>query len=190
MSADGPARLVGDAGIHLAVAPSPDGRYLLVTTAHRPFSYVVPLGRFPQRIEVWDLDGGLVKRVTDRPLIEEMSIAFDATVPGPRDATWREDAPATLVWTEALDNGDPARAAERRDRLVALAAPFTGEPRTLFEAGYRINDIVWAGDALALTFEGWWKSRRERVWAITEENVRRFVNGEPLLNLCDKRAGF
>ncbi len=167
VSADGPARLVGDAGIHLAVAPSPDGRYLLVTTAHRPFSYVVPLGRFPQRIEVWELDGGLVKRVTDRPLIEEMSIAFDATVPGPRDATWREDAPATLVWTEALDNGDPARAAERRDRLVALAAPFTGEPRTLFEAGYRINDIVWAGDALALTFEGWWKSRRERVWAIT-----------------------
>ncbi|HET6700566.1 MAG TPA: prolyl oligopeptidase family serine peptidase [Gemmatimonadaceae bacterium] len=167
VSADGPARLVGDTGIHLSVAPSPDGRYLLVTTAHRPFSYVVPLGRFPQRIEVWDLDGGPVKRVTDRPLIEEMSIAFDATVPGPRDATWREDAPATLVWTEALDNGDPARAAERRDRLVALAAPFTGEPRTLFEAGYRINDVVWAGDALALTFEGWWKSRRERVWAIT-----------------------
>jgi dipeptidyl aminopeptidase/acylaminoacyl peptidase len=166
VSADGPARLVGDAGIHLSVAPSPDGRYLLVSTAHRPFSYVVPLGRFPQRIEVWDLEGGLVKRVTDRPLIEEMSIAFDATVPGPRDATWREDAPATLVWTEALDNGDPARSAERRDRLVALAAPFTGEPRTLFEAGYRLNDLVWANDALALTFEGWWKSRRERVWAI------------------------
>src|SRR5688572_30481240 len=121
VSADGPARLIGDAGIHLSVQPSPDSRYLLVTTSHRPFSYVVPVSRFPQRIEVWNLDGRLVKRVTDRPLIEEMSIARDATVPGPRDAKWRQDASATLVWTEALDNGDPSRAAERRDRLLALA---------------------------------------------------------------------
>jgi dipeptidyl aminopeptidase/acylaminoacyl peptidase len=166
VAADAAAQLVGDAGIHLSVEPSPDGRYLLVTTSHPPFSYVVPLGRFPQRIEVWDLDGRVVKRVTDRPLIEEMSIAFDATVPGPRDATWRDDAPATLVWAEALDNGDPSRAVERRDRLVALAAPFTGEPRTMFEAGYRIDNVVWASDALALVSEGWWKTRRERTSAI------------------------
>jgi dipeptidyl aminopeptidase/acylaminoacyl peptidase len=166
VSADGPPRLVGDAGIHLSVEPSPDGRYLLVTTSHRPFSYVVPLGRFPQRIEVWDLDGRLVRRVTDRALIEEMSIARDATVPGPRDASWRDDAPATLVWAEALDNGDPSRAADRRDRLLALAAPFTGEPRTLFEAEYRVDNVVWASDARALISEGWWKTRRERTSVI------------------------
>src|SRR5687767_14946051 len=167
VSVDGPSRLIGDAGIHLFVQPSPDARYLLVTTAHRPFSYVVPVGRFPQRIEVWDLDGRMVKRVTDRPLIEEMSIARDATVPGPRDASWRGDAPATLVWIEALDHGDPSRSMERRDRLVALAAPFDGEPRTLFEAGYRIDDVEWSSDRLALVSEGWWKTRRERVSAIT-----------------------
>jgi dipeptidyl aminopeptidase/acylaminoacyl peptidase len=167
VSLDGPARLIGDAGIHLSVQPSPDSRYLLVTTSHRPFSYVVPVNRFPQRIDVWDLDGRLVKRVTDRPLIEEMSIARDAALPGPRDANWRQDAPATLVWTEALDNGDPSRTAERRDRLAALAAPFDGEARTLFEAGYRIDDVVWASDRLALVYEGWWKTRRERMSAIT-----------------------
>jgi dipeptidyl aminopeptidase/acylaminoacyl peptidase len=166
VSVDGPARLIGDAGIHLSVQPSPDGRYLLVATSHRPFSYVVPVGRFPQRIDVWDLEGRLVRRVTDRPLIEEMSIAFDAAVPGPRDATWRLDAPATLVWTEALDEGDPARAAERRDRLVALDTPFTGQPRTLLDAGYRIGDVVWASDQVALVFEGWWKTRRARAWSI------------------------
>ena len=167
VSADGPARLIGDAGIHLSVQPSPDSRYLLVTTSHRPFSYVVPVFRFPQRIEVWDLEGRMVKRVTDRPLIEEMSIARDATVPGPREATWRQDAPATLVWVEALDNGDPSRTADRRDRLVALAAPFDGEPRTLIDAGYRIDDVVWASDRLAIVSEGWWKTRRERISAIT-----------------------
>lgn len=36
------------------------------------------------------------------------------------------------------------------------------------------------------------KSRQteERTWAITRDNVRRFVTGEPLVNLCDTRAGF
>jgi dipeptidyl aminopeptidase/acylaminoacyl peptidase len=166
VSADAPARLIGDVGIHVSARPSPDGRYLLVETAHRPFSYVVPLYRFPQRIEVWHLDGRLVRRVTDRALIEEMSIARDATVPGPREATWRQDAPATLVWIEALDAGDPARTAERRDRLLALDAPFAGQPRTLLESGYRVTDVAWSSNALALVFEGWWKSRRERVWVI------------------------
>lgn len=161
-----PVRFIGDAGIHLDVKPSPDGRYLLVTTSHRPFSYVVPLGRFPQRIDVWDLEGKLVRRITARPLIEEMSIAFDATVPGPRAATWRTDVPATLVWSDALDAGDPARPMENRDRLLALDAPFTGEPRALLEVGYRIDDITWSSDSLALVEEGWWKTRRTRTWVI------------------------
>ncbi|MGN6809397.1 MAG: D-2-hydroxyacid dehydrogenase [Thermomicrobiales bacterium] len=30
----------------------------------------------------------------------------------------------------------------------------------------------------------------ERVWDITTENIRRFVAGEPLTNVCDIRAGF
>jgi phosphoglycerate dehydrogenase-like enzyme len=34
------------------------------------------------------------------------------------------------------------------------------------------------------------RQTRDRVWAITADNVRRFVKGEPLANICDKRAGF
>ena len=163
---DGQARLLGDAGIHRQVVASPDGRYLLVEIAHRPFSYVVPVSRFPLRLEVWDLDGKPVKRITDRPLMEEIPIAFVATEPGPRDPSWRNDAPATLVWLEALDQGDPARTAEQRDRMLALDAPFTGEPRTLLDVAYRVSDVVWANDRLALVSEGWWKTRRTRTWAI------------------------
>jgi dipeptidyl aminopeptidase/acylaminoacyl peptidase len=166
-----PARLIGDAGIHRQVVASPDGRYLLVETSHRPFSYVVPVSRFPQRIEVWDLEGRLVKRVTDRALMEEIPIAFDATEPGPRDPSWRDDAPATLVWLEALDQGDPARPAQQRDRLLALDAPFTGDPRTVLDVGYRVSDVVWSNDRLALVSEEWWKTRRTRTWAITPTSV-------------------
>jgi phosphoglycerate dehydrogenase-like enzyme len=34
------------------------------------------------------------------------------------------------------------------------------------------------------------RQTRERVWAITRDIVRRFVTGQTLVNLCDKRAGF
>lgn len=34
------------------------------------------------------------------------------------------------------------------------------------------------------------RQTRDRVWEITRENVRRFINEEPLVNVCDTRAGF
>ncbi len=51
---------------------------------------------------------------------------------------------------------------------------------------------LWDTPNLILTPHCSARSRqtRERVWAITTENIRRFVDGEPLTNVCDKRAGF
>ncbi len=34
------------------------------------------------------------------------------------------------------------------------------------------------------------RQTRDRVWEITRENVRRFIKDEPLVNVCDTRAGF
>lgn len=54
------------------------------------------------------------------------------------------------------------------------------------------GDPLWTAPNLILTphCAGASELTRERVWEITEENLRRFLSGEPLLNLCDKRAGF
>ncbi len=45
---------------------------------------------------------------------------------GPRDVRWQPLHPARLVWTEALDGGDPRAKAAHRDRIMTLAAPFAG----------------------------------------------------------------
>ena len=45
---------MGPPRLYAAFAPSPDGRFLLVAWLERPFSYTVPCGRFPKRIQVWD----------------------------------------------------------------------------------------------------------------------------------------
>ncbi|MFZ5624931.1 MAG: prolyl oligopeptidase family serine peptidase [Gemmatimonadota bacterium] len=163
---DGNVTPIGAPGIHAQVSPSPDGRYLLVRTLHRPFSYLVPAGRFPARVEVWGLDGQVVKALADVPLQEDIPPSFDAVQDEPRQHAWRADAPATVIWLEALDGGNPARPAPRRDRMVALAAPFTGAPVTLFEAEFRLGGFLAVRPDLALVNERWQKTRRARTWII------------------------
>jgi dipeptidyl aminopeptidase/acylaminoacyl peptidase len=162
---EGTVRPLGKPGLHLRAIPSPDGRYLLVQTAHRPFSYLVPLERFPRRLEIWDSTGRLVRQIADERLQEEVPISFDAVSTGPRAAEWRQDARATVTWVEALDGGDPAKPAEKRDRLMSLAAP-AGEAVPLFDAAYRVRSVSWAREDLALVDESWRKTRRTRTWAI------------------------
>jgi len=163
---DGAPALLGEPAAYVDAKPSPDGNYVLTARVHRPYSYVVPMSRFPTKIEVWDASGRVVKQIADRPLLEEMSTAFDAVEPGPRDVAWRADAPATLVWSQALDDGDPARDVPKRDRVYTLAAPFTASPAALADLDFRASGVTWARDDLALVDELWWKTRRTRTWVV------------------------
>jgi len=54
------------------------------------------------------------------------------------------------------------------------------------------ESALWDTPRLIITphCSGGSNQTRNRVMEITVENIRRFVNGEPLLNVCDKRAGF
>ena len=162
----GATRPLGKPGLYDVFDPSPDGKYVQVSALHRPWSYIVPLGRFPRRYEIWDLSGKVVKLITDRPLQEEIATSFDATEKGPRDFGWRSDAPATAVWVEALDDGDPAKPAEWRDRVLVLSAPFTGDPQTLVNLAFRAAGLVWARANVAVVDEYWNKTKKVRTWII------------------------
>ncbi len=163
---DGAVAPVGTAGMVWDVAPSPDGRYILVETLRRPFSYLVPASRFPRTIEVVDLEGRRVHLVADLPLQEGVPTAFGSVPTGPRDVNWRADAPATLVWVEAQDGGDARRDAELRDKVFVLAAPFGGAPATLATLGLRYGGLAWGTDNTALISEVWWRTRQLRTWRV------------------------
>ena len=111
------------------MSPSPDGRFALVSELHRPFSYTLPAEMFPEKTETVALKSGTVKVMFDRPLVDNLSIARDAVPAGPRDYEWRADAPATLVWVEAADGGDPAVKSEVRDRIKASGTRLYGGRR-------------------------------------------------------------
>lgn len=140
---DGQVVRLGKPALFSKLMPSPDGKYLLAETLHRPFSYLVPYPRFPHRTEVWDLEGNVVRVVADVPLQEEIPISFDSAAAGPREIGWRNDAPATLFWVEALDGGDGSKEAAERDRILLLAAPFQGDPAPLATLGLRFSQMTW-----------------------------------------------
>jgi dipeptidyl aminopeptidase/acylaminoacyl peptidase len=137
-----------------------------VETIHRPYSYLVPIYRFPRCIEVWDTEGELVRRIADLPLAEDVPIGFGAVPTGPRSFRWRSDRPATLYWVEARDGGDPRRQADIRDQVFTLAAPFEASPRPLAALALRYGGVTWGHDRLALVEEGWWKTRKSRTWIL------------------------
>lgn len=157
---------IGKPGIIRRSSPSPSGKYILVETVHRPFSYLVPAYRFPYRVEVWDLDGNLVRQIADLPLAEEIPIGFGAVPTGRRSFSWRADEQATLYWVEAQDGGDPKAKADIRDKIYTLSDPFTSEPKEIIALGLRYSDIEWGNQNLALVTEWWWTTRRIRTWRI------------------------
>ncbi|HEY2622202.1 MAG TPA: prolyl oligopeptidase family serine peptidase, partial [Dyella sp.] len=168
---DGKVTMVGEPTLTLSISASPDGRYLLRQRIERPFSYLVPADSFPRRIEVLDIDGKLVKEIANQPLVEGLPTGNDAVRTGVRDIEWRADAPATLVWAEAQDGGDPARKADVRDLVLMQGAPFDQAPVTLAKLGSRYAGVYWGNGDLALIDEFWWKTRKVKEWRVMPDHL-------------------
>ncbi len=171
---NGVAAPIGKPAVFSRVEPSPDGKHLLVVRVTRPYSYIVPESEFPREVEIWDLTGKVEHKVASLPLEEHVPI--EGVPLGPRDYQWVPTQPATLVWAEALDGGDPKTKAPFRDKLMLLRAPFTDQPQELvkFEqhfvpagggfGGFRAGSAIeWAESGLGLARD----YNRDRRWQRT-----------------------
>lgn len=165
----GKQRLVGQPGQFSRVSASPDGKHLLTTRIVRPYSYIVPAHDFAHQIDVRDLNGKVEHAVASLPLEEGLPPGNDAVSAGVRSISWRVDAPATLVWAEAQDGGDPAKAVEIRDIVYTQAAPFTDKPAVLARLGSRYAGVAWGRSDLALLSEAWYKTRAVKQWKISPD---------------------
>jgi dipeptidyl aminopeptidase/acylaminoacyl peptidase len=163
---EGEPSQIAPSSMLLRATASPDGRFVLIESVHRPFAYTVPVDRFPRRIEIRTTAGEMVREIADLPLADQVPVDFDAVRTGPRDLEWRADKPATVFWAEALDGGNPKTDAPMRDRLVLLSQPFTGAPSTLMSVPLRFEGIEWSGDDLALVNGNRWKDRKTQTWRI------------------------
>src|SRR5690606_29392585 len=109
----------------------------------------------PSTTTIYDDKGKLVKKVLEVPLIEDLPQGFMAERTGMRNLNWRNDKPSTLVWTEALDEGDPAKEVEYRDEVFQQKAPFTAKKQSLLKTKDRFAGIRWGDDQTAIAMDRW-----------------------------------
>ena len=101
----GEVERVGPPALVTSFSLSPDEKYILVGTVRRPFSYRVPFVYFTRKTEVWTASGKPVATVADLPISGD--IPRQGVPTGPRRVEWQPLYDARLIWSEALDGGDP-----------------------------------------------------------------------------------
>lgn len=167
---NGTATLFKEAAMYTGERISPDGNYIMLTTIHKPFSYVVPLNRFPSKAIVYDIRGKEIKIVNEVPLNEVIPKGFMAVRKGKREMTWRNDKPATLSYVVALDEGDPANKVDFRDEVFLWEAPFTNDATSLVKVPQRYDDIIWGNDNIAFLTDQWYDTRNTKTYLINPSN--------------------
>jgi dipeptidyl aminopeptidase/acylaminoacyl peptidase len=131
---------LGKPALFSTALPAPDGKHLLVVRTHRPYSYLHPVPAFPREVEVWDRTGRMVVKIASLPLADQVPI--DGVPTGPRSYQWQPTAPATLIWAEALDEGNPKKKVPHRDRVMVWEAPFQGKPVELAKTEHRFTALT------------------------------------------------
>ncbi|MES2106977.1 MAG: prolyl oligopeptidase family serine peptidase [Pseudomonadota bacterium] len=135
---------IGKPDRYAQLDPAPDGRHVLVSTIHKPYSYVTTYDRFPQEVDIWDVSkrpGVVSQHIASLPLADRVPIHG---VPlGPRDFSWRATDPATLVWVEALDGGDWNVKVPARDKVMLQKAPFNTAAQEITRTEQRYAGFIW-----------------------------------------------
>jgi dipeptidyl aminopeptidase/acylaminoacyl peptidase len=167
---DGVEKPIGPPGVYASQSPSPDGAYVLAKVIHRPYSYLVPYNLFPHIVQVIDMNGNIVRKITEIPLGDNVPVGFSAVIKGPRNHGWRNDQPGTMYWVEAQDEGDPKVKATLRDKVFQWSAPFNGAASELIRLPFRYGGITWGNEKTAWVYETWWADRKLRVHQIEPNN--------------------
>lgn len=168
---DGTSSLYKGKAMYASEAFSPDGNYVMITTIQKPFSYIVPLNRFPMKSYVYDLAGNEIKMVNDVAISEVLPKGFMAVRKGPRNMNWRSDKSASLVYVEALDEGNPENKVEFRDAVYLWDAPFSTAAKILTKTTDRYAGIIWGNETTAIMYDNWYDTRNTRTYLINPSNT-------------------
>jgi dipeptidyl aminopeptidase/acylaminoacyl peptidase len=144
---------VGQPAIYSNINISPDKKYMIIRTLHKPFSYIVPAQGFPSTIVITDMNGKTVKQMAELPSAETAPSGNDNVQFVPRSFDWRDDEAATVTWCMPLDSGLIKKNVDYHDAVYSLAAPFNTESKLLFKTKMRFRNVTWCNATLALVNE-------------------------------------
>ena len=174
---DGESELWLQSAMYRSLSFSPDGKFVKISVMKRPFSYLVTYSRFPFETNLYASNGRFIKTLMDVPLSEVLPKGFMAVREGKRNMAWRRDRPATLVWCEALDGGDPDKDVPYRDEIFQQKATSSGKPASLIKLKNRYSYIEWGNSDVAIIHDYWWNNRNMRTYLFnpSETNQKGFL---------------
>jgi len=185
-------RTIGQKGIIRGFDLSPDGKYMMVQTTHRPFNYAKSSSSFPSKNEIWSTSGEVVKVLKGLPKkpSTEGGKKPAAAPKGPKkpaksEYAWRLDKGAVLTWVEtaaeenAKEDEKPApdADAEKKDdekpertyftSIYQCEAPFDldKDKQLVLTTEYRFGRIIWGNDHLAIYTDASSKQKIRRSFA-------------------------
>lgn len=135
---------IGAPAMIRAIDLAPDAQHIRVTRMVKPFSYIVPVSNFGSVEEIWDLEGKVLAKISERPLnlgAQDDDApaggrgAGDATQTGKREVAWRADGQGlTYLEQEAppqsTEGAGGARGAAAQQRAAGgRGAAGEGQPR-------------------------------------------------------------
>ena len=153
---------LAEPSIYASFSPSPSGDYFLVRERVKPYSYLVPDGRFAEKISVIERDSKLIRELPNKSLQE--AIAIGGVAVGPRRFAWMGGDPHTLSYLEALDGGDPNTEVEHRDRLMRLE--LEGSPQEMLRTEFRFAGLSISDSRIGFLSEYDQPSRTRRLWRV------------------------
>jgi dipeptidyl aminopeptidase/acylaminoacyl peptidase len=154
----------GKPAVYAGLQVSTNSQFLIVTRVKRPYSYLLPASSFPRDVEVWDRKGAVLKALADVPMGDV--VPTNGVQQGPRGARWHPLEPATLLYAEALDKGDIRNNVPHRDRVMSLAAPFTGQPAELLKTEWRYGGLSFTERGAVMVNESDRATRMRRTWLL------------------------
>jgi dipeptidyl aminopeptidase/acylaminoacyl peptidase len=155
------AKALGKPNYYGRVSVSPNGKWILIDTYLRPFSRVVPIGLFARMTEVWSLSGKVVHAFKASGPFENLPI--EGVPMGPRSIRWIESEEESLIFAEALDQGDWAVKADFRDELFRLKI---GKTKSKKESILKLAQRFAGFDAL---------NEADSYWIIDYERDRQWI---------------
>ena len=157
------------------IEPAPDGKSILVTSIHKPYSYITTYDNFPHEVEVWDVsEPSNIRKKTIASLPLRDRVPIHGVAVGPRDFSWRATEPATLIWAEALDGGDWNVKVPNRDKIMLSKAPFESAPQEIAKTEQRYAGFYWG--------------EKPSVALLQEYDLNRHWKKTLLVNVDDKQA--
>lgn len=147
MTPEGDVRPLGQPRMYRSLSASPDGRHVLATFIHRPFSYITGYQGFPTTAAVLDREGAVVATLDEDGLREGGNWWERGSGDGPRAFAWRPGGGGLSFLERAPEDEDAGPDAPRPDRVKVATAPFDLEAaETLAESEHPIRSTAWSMD--------------------------------------------